>query len=276
MDVEVVVVIPVYKEDLTEHEHVSLKRGISILCNHSFVIISPENFDVSFLKQYFINDIDYQVKYFEQAYFKDIYGYNKLMMSMAFFEQFLSASHMLIYHLDAYVFHDDLSRWIKSGYDNIGGPWLNLKTGKLEPNSGNGGFCLRNVGSALVTLQCNTILFLPAIVWNIVKELPFRYWWKYKFVLLRLLFPIFQRSKRFIERYPFYEDKFWAKIAPMINKDFKVCPASEAIKFAFDAHPEKMYKLNNRTLPMGAHGWFRPERIDFWKDHIEELKQVSP
>lgn len=255
-------------------EIASLSKGLSVLHNYTFIFIGPEHIDLSFLSQYIPANSDYNFRHFNKSYFKDIYGYNKLMISKIFYEQFSDFSHLLIYHLDAYVFYDDLPGWIESGYDNIGGPWFSLRTGKLEPWSGNGGFCLRNVKAAIATLESNTLLFLPAIVWNMVKELPFKYWWKYKFILLRLLVPVFQRSQKFIERYPFYEDKFWAKIAPIINKDFKVCPSSEAMKFAFDAHPEKMYELNNNTLPMGAHGWFRPERIGFWKKHIPELKDV--
>ena len=269
----VVILIIVHKTEITKFEKISIEQCFNVLGNYDIVFICPMELDVTCYRN--INN-EANFNFIDSRWQSSYFNFNRLKIEPFLYKLYSKYEYILFYEPDAYVINDNLYSWINKGYDNIGGPWLSLKTGQLEPYSGNGGFCLRNVGAAITTLQSNTLLFLPKIVWNMVKELPFRYWWKYKFILLRLLFPIFQGSKKFIERYPFYEDKFWAKIAPIINKDFKVCPATEAMKFAFDAHPDKFFKLNKGQLPMGAHGWYRPERIDFWKDHIEELKQINP
>jgi hypothetical protein len=267
---KVIVLIVAHQEFVSQEQEKSILRCYEIFNGLNIQFICPEGLNV---REYKKLVPDTKVDFIDPIWQRTYFNFNRLKIEKFLYDRYQHYEYILFYEPDAYVFRNDLDSWIAKGYHNIGAPWFSIKTGELEANSGNGGFCLRNVGAALETLESNTMLFLPALVWNMVKELPFRYWWKYKFILIRLLFPVFQRSQKFIARYPFYEDKFWAKIAPVINKDFKVCPGKEALKFAFDAHPGKMYEMNDRQLPMGAHGWFRKERISFWKEHIEEVKE---
>lgn len=44
---------------------------------------------------------------------------------------------------------------------------------------------------------------------------------------------------------------------------------NDAIKFAFEKNPSKLYIRNSRQLPFGCHAFMKYEYIDFWKEHIK-------
>jgi hypothetical protein len=46
-------------------------------------------------------------------------------------------------------------------------------------------------------------------------------------------------------------------------------PLLEALKFAFELHPDHSYILNNQQLPFGCHAWQKYEYETFWKKHIK-------
>lgn len=66
------------------------------------------------------------------------------------------------------------------------------------------------------------------------------------------------------------EDLFWGLFVPARCSFFKVPRAQDAIAFAFEAHPDYLYQLNQRVLPFGCHAWQRYQP-KFWlsvaKDH---------
>ena len=263
---KIIILIIAHNDSLNGNEQKSLRQCSSIFAGYPITLICPQGLDANCYRETMPG---VKIDFIDPKWQKNYYNFNRLKIESYLYKRYSHYEYILFYEPDAWVFRDELDNWIKQGYDNIGGPWLSLKTNKFEINSGNGGFCLRNVQSALKTLETNKILFLPYLVWLMAKDLQLKYFWKYKWMFLRLLWPVFQNSRKFIKRFPFYEDKFWAKIAPVINKDFKVCTAKEAIPFAFDAHPEILYQMNGQQLPMGAHGWYRKERRDFWAKHIE-------
>jgi len=49
---------------------------------------------------------------------------------------------------------------------------------------------------------------------------------------------------------------------------FTIPLASEAVAFAFEAHPEYLFELNQQQLPFGCHAWqrYNPE---FWERMFE-------
>ena len=50
---------------------------------------------------------------------------------------------------------------------------------------------------------------------------------------------------------------------------FKVPSAQEAVAFAFEAHPDYLYQLNQQRLPFGCHAWQRYQP-QFWQTVIAE------
>jgi len=246
------VVIPIYKSNISVLETRSLQQVCDILKIYPLTVIKPVSLDLSELLKMFplLN-----VKSFDDSFFNGISGYNRLMLSDAFYSAFLHTKYILIYQLDAYVFEDELTHWCNKGYDYIGAPWLkkpiynapvislimkifrayNRRKGvknkqELYNKIGNGGFSLRKVDSHYeVTLQ--------------QRE-------KIKF---------FMEQKNHL----YNEDVFWATVT-----SFKYPEAAEALTFAFDKYPALCYKLNKKELPFGCHGWNKRKMKSFWKPII--------
>ena len=109
-----VVVIPVYRV-FTPTEAFAFCQCVDVLGSHPISVICPKNLDVSFIDGFRKNiDIDY-VR-FEPKYFEGIKGYNNLLLTPSFYERFADYEYMLIYQLDAFVFHDSLNYWVDKGY----------------------------------------------------------------------------------------------------------------------------------------------------------------
>jgi hypothetical protein len=248
------VVIPIYKAELSYLEIKSLKQIYTILSSFRITIIKPESLNITCLKEDF-SELTFTS--FPDAYFEGVQGYNKLMLSPAFYEQFFSYKYILIYQLDAYVFKDELSEWCNKGFDYIGAPWLKKPIYKLpiikefmrfvhcykqlrgKPSKqsfydkiGNGGLSLRKVEShyrATLAHQRKIDYYLS------------------------------QKRSHF-----YNEDVFWATEVP----EFKYPTPLEAIKFSFDKYPALCYKLNNNELPFGCHAWYKRKMKKFWKPII--------
>ncbi len=264
----VCVVIPVYRANLSHLEEISLAQVVKILGNYSLIIIKPDTLDLTqILNQYPL----LKVENFKDSYFQSTLTYNRLMLSEEFYSRFISFEYMLIYQLDAFVFKDELSEWCKKGYDYIGAPWRieiefdsflkeciwNIKRkialwfdlkeekfGKYGPKEiilkravGNGGFSLRKVDKFLKLIPQNQ----PKINEYLQKAAS----------------------------HPAYnEDMFWSielnRYFPQLNiPDWKI-----ALKFAVEHLPQKAIKLNG-GLPFGCHAWDIYE-TEFWKKEIEK------
>jgi hypothetical protein len=146
---------------------------------------------------------------------------------------------MLLYQLDAWVFRDELEYWCDKDYDLIGAPWFegygnaDEDSPFIEP-SANGGFSLRRIPKFIAVLS----------------ELETRWWG-------------FYYKKKFNKG---HEDTRIVKYFPRISRDFKIAPASEAMRFSFETLPHRLYKEIG-GLPFGCHA-FERHNWNFWKDHI--------
>ena len=249
------VVIPIYKNTFSKMEMRSLTQAYEVLHSYPLVVIKPFSLNLSELQVEFPKLI---VTSFDDNYFKGISGYNHLMLTSEFYERFLDSQYILIYQLDAFVFHDELSDWCNKGYDYIGAPWLQKpvyrlpiiaiimslihryqkSTGKpskqdLYNKIGNGGLSLRKVASHYRVTQEQVDLI--------------------RFYLSQ-------------KRHHLYnEDVFWATEAD----GFIYPEVKEALRFAFDKYPRYCYKLNNHQLPFGCHSWYKRKMKKFWKPIIQ-------
>lgn len=252
---KVQIVIPVYKEHLNKWESMALKNCLHILSAYPVTLATPEGLDVDM-----ILDESPQLKNtrFPASYFKNIAGYNALMLSSLFYSRFSAFEYILIFQLDAFVFRDELTYWCSKNYDYIGAPWVIkpkyyrplyrlFRAGKfalyksigkpyIKGKVGNGGFCLRKVDSfyrATVAKENKIIQYLKK--YNQTKKTRFN------------------------------EDVFWATE----NNDFCYPSYQEALRFAFDMDPAICLSQTNEQLPFGCHGWSKKENISFWKDIIQ-------
>ena len=237
-------VIPVYKKEISNAEYLSLKQCVQILGNHTIVLVAPESLNT---EAYTKLSAKISVKRFNDFYFQNIEGYNKLMLSKIFYKHFTDYTYILIYQLDAWIFKDQLEYWFGKNYDYIGAPWVNhpwtefaaghstfirtvfYKLGYRHFNTvGNGGLSLRKVSSILFNLKL------------------------YRYVL---------------KRFKGNEDYFFSFYINSYNPFFKIPSLKEALQFSFDINPSLGFKLNNCQLPMGCHGWNKHN--EFWGQFIK-------
>ena len=113
------VIVPVYQERLEQYEWISLRQNRQVLKAYPFVFIRPMGLDISQLLKEFPGC---QEEAFDDEYFRNIAGYNRLMMSADFYRRFRDSDYLLICQLDVFVFRDELLDWCNEGYDYIGAP----------------------------------------------------------------------------------------------------------------------------------------------------------
>ena len=253
------IVIPVYTDNLSEYEIISLKRVCEILHKYPIVFVKPQS-----LKKEKLATLAPQASFmsFPNEYFNGIKAYNRLVLSPDFYKPFLGSKYILIYQLDSYIFTDTLEQWCNKEYDYIGAPWikrhiyempiikeymallhaLNKSMNKPDRQNlynkvGNGGLSLRKVETHYnAAIECKTV----------IEE--------------------FSSKKRY---HMYNEDVFWSVlINNYLQTPFKYPSYLEALKFSFDKHPKYCYKLNNYKLPFGCHGWSKKGMLPFWEDII--------
>lgn len=263
---QVAVIIPVYKNDLTSNNRIALAQCLKVLAAHPIILVKPRGLILDGeLAEHKFSDI----VSFNDSYFETVSAYNRLMLSAEFYKAFLAYEYILIHQLDAFVFRDELSEWCRTGFDYIGAPWirirdkmnvlhilsarlgfwmythLNLKKigikglDQLENQVGNGGLSLRRV--AKFAKLCDE------------------------------LSPIIKIYSDHDE-YQFNEDIFWSVETNRGKKRLEIPTWQTAIKFAFEIAPERARNLNNGKLPFGCHAWDR--NIDYWRPVFEEYGVV--
>lgn len=213
----VVVVVPVYRQTLTDLERISYKQLINVLGAFEIIAVAPDNLEIP-------QEIKYEkirVEYFPKDFFISVDSYSRLMLSEFFYRRFIRYHYILIYQLDAFVFRNELMHFCSMDYDYIGAPWIsgfceytNLKRKVLYV--GNGGFSLRKVEACLHILERNQDLL------NLYQE----------------------RN----------EDVFYSACD---GENFKVAPRKIALTFSFEREVRLCFEANNKLLPFGCHAWER-------------------
>lgn len=255
---KVAVVIPVYKTALEDYEVISLRQCCRILGAYPLILIKPEQLSIETYLPFFENS-NLHMESFPDHFFKDIKGYNQLMLSAAFYERFLDYDFMLIYQLDAFVFKDELVFWCQQGFDYIGAPWierykwkdkflssLHYRLNRKAPNSnlptllqfynrvGNGGFSLRRIEK----------------FYNLCKT-----------ERERIDFYNAHNDSKF-----FNEDVFWSLEVNRLRKRLYIPDHMKAIRFSIEQQPELAMEFMGDVLPFGLHGI--NVYPDFWRPYI--------
>jgi len=266
------VIIPIYKPIPGSDELISIKHTLKTFDGKNTFFICPEKFDHSNYQFLFDLYSSLKITYFNEDYFKNIEGYNRLLLKREFYYKFSDYNYMLIVQPDAYIFSNDLHKWTCGEFDYYGAPWITKVENDIPeflPFGGNGGVSLRNIKSCIKTLSEFKIMETPAEVMAYFKKFHsgFKLWIRLPLILLRMI-GYKNNSRNYISFYGANEDVFWSTKAQTINKEFKPAPVKNEIGFAFERFPEIMYKMNGNKLPFGCHAWekYNPE---FWKSFIE-------
>ena len=253
------VAVPVYRPLTDLAERLSLEQTLETLSDYPIYLVGPTSLEPYFdqLCLEFSGRLRYLT--FDNRFFASVAGYNDLMLSCHFYQTFNAYEYLLIAQTDALVLSDALESWCTRQYSYIGAPWFEGFTTPTLPltlNSvGNGGFSLRRVSDFL------NVLLRPRIFKNVLMQ-----HWPGSMVstiyrYLKDYHSVVYRDWHF--NIDVNEDVFWGLFVPKQCSFFRVPSPAEAVSFAFEAHPDFLYELNQQELPFGCHAWqrYQPE---FW------------
>jgi len=253
----VVIVIPIYKETLNLLEEFAIQQCFDILQFHHIVAIKPASLS---LAQY--NYPFDEVVSFNDNYFKDVAGYNRLMLSSPFYKTFLKYEFMLIYQPDAFVFRDDLLYWCNKGFDYIGAPWLAagdypdvIKKSKNK--------LLNFLHRKLNWKQPNSYLPTAIQLENMVGNggLSLRRTEKFYSICIEEELLISHYNSK--QEHYFHEDVFWSIEVNRRKSRLKIPSFKIAVYFSLENNCDFGFKLTEGNLPFGCHAW--DKNLKFWK-----------
>ncbi len=261
----VAVVVPMSKrKELTEEEKISLRHLNHYLGKYDKFLIIPESmtFDIP----------GFGIKRVSNKFFGSAKKHDRLLRSSKFYKTFIDYKFLLIYHLDALVFSDQLSEWCERDFDYIGAPLSKLLDSPEVSFSGvgNGGFSLRRIAGFLRLLSSPKHQYLKLAYWFweiylTLNPLHSRIWPFFKRYLKGT--KIYENTRKPASLFACNEDRFLADTATKCDPDFKIAPVDIALRFAFECAPRYCFEKNNNTLPFGCHAWNRYDR-DFWEPYL--------
>jgi len=296
-EVSVTVVIPVYRTALTAGEEQSLEQCCRVLSAYPKVLVKPCGLDVSALltkMQSYEPSADKApaVEEFDAAYFESVADYDRLLLSAAFYERFLTTRYILNYQLDAYVFRDELEEWCTKGYAYVSAPFM-LRSLLLQLRLGKG--LWRQTLSVLAfrsrrAAAAENATLRVRLSRGIAGERCGRYarrrdcscaQWKRMLLYYRMctggglslrqtavFYELASRwAERFAERWAagtlLPEDIVWNGL--LARSGYRLPSFRKRLSFAFDTNPRLCYWLCGRTLPFGCHSWIQRRRLGFWQ-----------
>lgn len=265
-----VVVIPVYKSQILDWEKKSFEQCCKVLYAHTLCIVTYARLDCTIYYQIAAaNGVQLQRENFDSSYFMGIQGYNKLMISKAFYQRFANYECMLIYQLDAFIFRDELDKWCKRGYDYIGAPWfdnyMSYEEGAKLWKVGNGGFSLRRISTFLNILSKERPILRYMDLYERYKSYPLkvRYW-----CIFKALLGWHNTIEYYVDEYVDQEDLFWTQYIPSLGFIMRIPSPQQALSFSFERSPAYLYQQNNQQLPFGCHAWIKYDYESFWRKFI--------
>lgn len=259
----VAIVVPLSnRKEFTPEEVISFRHLTHFLGKYDKYFVAPKDLKFEYP--------GFGLKRFDDRFFGSTAAHKKLVFSPRFYKVFREYKYILIYHLDALVFSDQLVQWCQEDLDYIGAPWIHCEDtpwGK-EPRVGNGGFSLRKIESFLKIFYSSAYWVEPDKYWESFcasnpkyiqyMNLPKKY--------LKHL-SIFNGVRRHMADYPWNDDVFFVDHATKYYPEFKITPFELGLRFAFEVAPRLCFEMNNQILPFGCHAWNRYDR-GFWEPHL--------
>jgi hypothetical protein len=250
----VTVVIPIHLEEPSELEKISLAQTLAVLHKHPITFMAPTHLNTSWYEAYCQGKASINIERFA---WKGHEAFSELLIDPTYYQRFSAYEYILICHMDAFVFRDELEKWCRAGYDYIGAviyhpQWKGVMDKPLRKALGfgspeyfgNGGFSLKKVST----------------YYHITS--------KYRFYINLYNWVRKARKKQLLE------DLFVTLHFPKLST-FKIPPMAIAENFgaAYEVYEEENLPFNNHqisTLPFGIHGWIQFQQ-DFWKPVIRQF-----
>lgn len=243
----VVILVPIYKPDLTPLESLSLDHALPLLEGYDVKFLAPAGLDISFYERRYRAGY----VYFDPQFFRSVGDYSRLLLAEDFYSEFLDYEFMLILQTDVFLFRNDLARWLARPFDYVGAPWpegyellvncdrfVNPYGRNVFTHVGNGGLSLRRVRKCI----------------SLIREFP--------------------DATRVFSHTGSNEDLFFSMMGSL-SEDFVIPNQIMASRFCLELRPDYYYGLHGGELPMGAHAWWRTNP-QFWIPHIRALTLSGP
>ena len=147
------------RSKLTVDEQISLRHLIHFLGHYDKYLIAPNGSEVAWP--------GFETRYFSRRFFGSMQAHGRLLYWPQFYKAFEDYKYILIYHLDALVFADELLDWCRTDIDYIGAPWIPCADTPWveEPRVGNGGFAIMKITTVLKVL-CERYRREPRKYWE--------------------------------------------------------------------------------------------------------------
>jgi hypothetical protein len=251
---------------LTPEETISLRHLEHFLGKYDRYLIASKSVDTSLP--------GFGIKRFSEKFFGSREAHNNLLLSSQFYQAFQEYQYLLIYHLDALVFSDQLLQWCETNLDYIGAPWLPCQDAPdvKTPRVGNGGFSLRKIESFLKVIHSTRFMVDPTDYWQRFfaskpkylqyLNLPRKYLKR-----MRAFNSVRWEISRWHKTRWQNEDHFWSHAAAKYYPEFRVASVEEGLRFAFEVAPKWCYEINDHKLPFGCHAWAKYDR-KFWEPFL--------
>jgi hypothetical protein len=256
------------RSELTRDERISFQHMTYYLKTYDKYLVVPDSLNITLP--------ECSLKRFGDEYFGSVAANTRLLLSENFYASFREYQYILIYHLDALVFSDQLLAWCDTELDYIGPPWIPCPDSPwvTEPRVGNGGLSLRKIESFLKVFRSGVYWMDPEVYWQKQSVgMP---------MYLRMLnlprkfakrFSCLNNARREMAQWHLRpdgtknEDHFWSDRAKHYVPEFKVASVEVGLQFAFEVAPRLCYDMNHGQLPFGCHAWPRYDRA-FWEPHL--------
>jgi hypothetical protein len=267
----VAIMVPVPTPELSADDHVSMRHLRKHLDHHDKFLLVPKGSGIRM--------DGFKVMELDRRHFGSAANHNRMLYRTDFWEKFADYEYVLMYHLDALVFSDQLLDWCDKGLDYIGSPFLicNDAPWVRVERCGNGGFALYRVPSVL------------KVLWNRYLAEPSKYYedhcWRLIEFQSRMLKPVRAaapswiknraatglrdqlRKMDHIEVNERGNDLFWSDKAKNYLPGFKVGTLEQGLAFSFEMEPRHCLERTGGKLPFGCHAFARYDRA-FWEPYL--------
>ena len=261
---ECIVVIPTHKGTMSPEEERSFKNTLNVLQNWDIALVLPLGISPNYYEEIREKEkLQFEIITLGPNWMGSIERYNDMALSSKFYQLFEAYKYILICHLDAWVFRDELQMWIDKGYHYIGAPWF-LPKEKVHtplesimcPQGGNGGFSLRKIDKMIeltsnLKHSLNSSLFFRGVLYLLKNK---------RFDLLKIFvkacWGVLRDADSYQKKFNIYEDAMFSVFYSLLDKTFSVAPAREAMYFATEVHSEEILKTKLKwQLPFAIHGY---------------------
>lgn len=282
-----IVVIPTHKGDMTPEEERSFRNTLEVLSEWPIALVIPENASPDYYEKMRARDgLNFQIMIVSSDWLGSLERYNRMASSVDFYKMFEDYKYLLICHLDAWVFRDELQMWIDKGYHYIGAPWFLLRDHSswvspgessiplsrlMYPQGGNGGVCLRNIEKTIELLSGHKPKYNPGLfcksVWYYLKNRQY----KLLKIYIRECREAIRDAAAFQKSNNIYEDRMFCMFYSLIDRNYRVAPASEELFFCTEVYSDEILKTKLKwQLPFAMHNYQKylptPDSIDEYRN----------